>query len=99
MTIDVHDVPGASRPTLRPLVGARTVDFALPEGGSARELVREIVARFPELGPKLLEADGSLARGVHLFVNGRSALFLPEGLDTPVSSADTVDVFPAVAGG
>ncbi len=85
--------------TLRPLVGAKTVDFPLVEGAPVRELVGEMVARFPELGPKLLAADGSLARSVHVFVNGRSCSFLPEGLDTPVSAADTVDVFPAVAGG
>jgi molybdopterin synthase sulfur carrier subunit len=85
--------------TLRPLVGAKTVDFALPDGAPVGALVREIVTRFPALGPKLLAADGSLARSVHVFVNGRSTLFLPEGIDTPVSTADSIDVFPAVAGG
>jgi molybdopterin synthase sulfur carrier subunit len=85
--------------TLRAAVGTKTVDFALRDGGTVGELVDEIIARYPELGPKLLAADGTLARGVHVFVNGRGAGFLPEGLGTCVQCNDTVDVFPAVAGG
>ena len=85
--------------TLRAIVQTGTVDVALREGGSVGELLDEIVARFPALRPKLLAGDGSLARGVHVFVNGRGAGFLPDGLGTPVAPDDSVDIFPAVAGG
>ncbi|MFQ5415653.1 MAG: ubiquitin-like small modifier protein 1 [Myxococcota bacterium] len=85
--------------TLRPLVGAKTLDFPLPDGATLRALLQRIVERFPALGPKLLAEDGELARGIHVFVNGRGAGYLPEGLDTRVAPADVIDVFPAVAGG
>lgn len=85
--------------TLRPVVGAKTLDFAVPEGATLRELVDAIVAQHPDLGPMLLREPGSPARGVQVFVNGRAAGYLAEGLETPLSADDAVDVFPAVAGG
>jgi molybdopterin synthase sulfur carrier subunit len=85
--------------TLRPVVGAKTLDFAVPEGATVRELVGAIVAQHPDLRPMLLNEAGAPTRGVHVFVNGRGAGFLAKGLETPLSADDTVDVFPAVAGG
>jgi molybdopterin synthase sulfur carrier subunit len=85
--------------TLRPLVGAKTVDIPHPGGATLRSLVREIVARFPALGPKLFTEHGELAPGIHVFVNGRGAGYLRDGLDTIVTPEDVIDVFPAVAGG
>jgi molybdopterin synthase sulfur carrier subunit len=85
--------------TLRSLVGRKTVDLPLPEGATVRALVDEIVVRFPALRTKLLAEDGSLARNVHVFVNGRGVGFLPDGLATRIAGEDSIDVFPAVAGG
>jgi molybdopterin synthase sulfur carrier subunit len=85
--------------TLRDIVGARTVDLAVAEPISVRDLVAAMLASHPALAPVLIDASGDLSRGVHVFVNGRGAGFLPDGLDTRVSAADAVDVFPAVAGG
>jgi len=85
--------------TLRDAVGARTVDLAVEEPISVRGLVAAMVERFPALRPVLLDPEGELSRSVHVFVNGRGAGFLPDGLATRVSAADAIDVFPAVAGG
>jgi molybdopterin synthase sulfur carrier subunit len=85
--------------TLRPVVGAKTLDFAVPEGATLRELVGAIVTQHPDLRPMLLTEAGAPTRGVHVFLNGRGAGFLPRGLETPLSADDTIDVFPAVAGG
>jgi len=85
--------------TLRDIVGTRSVDFAVQDRITVRRLVAAMIERFPGLRPVLLDADGELARGVHVFVNGRGAGFLPDGLDTEISPDDAVDVFPAVAGG
>ena len=85
--------------TLRPVVGAKTLDFAVPEGATVRELVGAIVTQHPDLRPMLLTESGAPTRGVHVFVNGRGAGYLAKGLETHLSADDTVDVFPAVAGG
>jgi len=85
--------------TLRDLVGTRSVEFSVDDPTTVRNLVAAMVERFPALRPVLLEPGGELSRSVHVFVNGRGAGFLPDGLETRVSAADTIDVFPAVAGG
>ena len=85
--------------TLRPIVGAKTVDIAAAEGATVQELVEAIVAQHPALGPILLNEAGALPRGVHVFVNGRGAGYLTRGFETPLAADDTIDVFPAVAGG
>jgi len=86
--------------TLRPIVGGKTIDVDLPGGATVRELVDHLITRFPELGPILIDEEtGTLSRRVHVFVDGRSAIYLDEGLETPLSTDRRVDVFPAIAGG
>jgi molybdopterin synthase sulfur carrier subunit len=85
--------------TLRPLVGSKDVDIPLRDGATLQELVAATIESFPALGPVILDDAGEPARHIQLYVNGRSARFLDEGLDTPFASTDQVDIFPAVAGG
>lgn len=85
--------------TLRPIVGGRTVEFDLDHGISVQELVDAVVTRFPPLRKQLLDADGKLYSHVHVFINGRDAPYLPDGVATPIAPGDTIDIFPAVAGG
>lgn len=85
--------------TLRQIVGAKRVRFELTNGMTVWDLVEEIVARYPDLRPELLDEEGELYPHVHVFVNGRDAPYLEEGLDTALKAGDKVKVFPAVAGG
>ncbi len=85
--------------TLRPLVGGKTVEFPLAEGSTVRELIAEIIRRYPTLGSQLLDEDGELYGYVHVFINGRDAPYLEHRLETVLTPDDTVDIFPAVAGG
>ena len=85
--------------TLRALVGARSLEIALPAGASVQTLVEAIVAQHPALAEILLDPRGSVPRGVHVFVNGRGAGYLAQGYATRLSDDDAVDIFPAVAGG
>jgi molybdopterin synthase sulfur carrier subunit len=85
--------------TLRPVVGARTVELALAEGATVRSVVTELVERHPALAPLLLDSTGTLHPYVHVFVNGRDAPLLPDGVETALGAQDTIDIFPAVAGG
>lgn len=85
--------------TLRAPVGGKEVELPLDPGSTVRDLVAGLVAAYPDLGPLILAEHGSLSRFVHVFVNGRGAIHLPDGLDTVLCANDDVDVFPAVAGG
>jgi molybdopterin synthase sulfur carrier subunit len=68
------------------------------EGGTVRELVEALVAKFPALRQQLLGEDGDLNRFVNVYVNGQDVRYL-NGLDTPVAERDEVRLLPAMAGG
>ena len=82
-------------PTLREEVGgAREVPAA---GGNVRELLDDLVARFPALRRQLVE-DDDIAPFVNVYVEGEDVRTL-DGLETPVQDGDTVILLPAMAGG
>ena len=85
--------------TFRQIVGSKTVDFPLPQGSTLRQLIAEIIRCYPPLRQELLDKNDELYRHVHVFVNGRDAPFLENGLDTVLTTQDTVSLFPAVGGG
>jgi len=85
--------------TLRQIAGQKTVEFDLPGEITVRELVAEIVSRFPLMRRELLDENGELYRHVHVFVNGRDVPYLDDAMDTVLYEDDVVNVFPAVGGG
>jgi sulfur-carrier protein len=68
------------------------------EGGTIRELVAALVAKYPSLEQQLLDESGDLNRFVNVYVNGQDVRYL-NGLDTPVAERDEVRLLPAMAGG
>ena len=85
--------------TIRAIVGTKTLEIELPEGANIQELLDRLVERCPPLGEKLFDPGGKLSRSIQVFVDGRSALYLPDGLDTKLRADQSVDIFPAIAGG
>ena len=82
-------------PTLRgETEGAREVEA---RGGTVRELLDDLTARFPALRRQLLE-DEELAPFVNVYVEGEDVRTL-DGLDTSVEHGSTVILLPAMAGG
>ncbi len=82
-------------PTLRAeTAGAREVEAS---GGTVRELLDDLLGRFPLLRGQLLE-DDSLAPFVNVYVGGEDVR-TREGLETPVDEGSTVILLPAMAGG
>lgn len=84
--------------TLRPIIGGADVPTAIQPGRPVRDLVDEMVARWPDLRAELLDGDGNLQRRIQIMVNGRNIKFL-DGLDTALSAGDSVAIFPPVGGG
>ena len=62
--------------TFRPIVGAVELDVPLADGATIDELVDWIAERYPEVGAKLRNPDGSPSRQAHVYVDGRSARWL-----------------------
>ncbi|HSS81115.1 MAG TPA: ubiquitin-like small modifier protein 1 [Gaiellaceae bacterium] len=82
-------------PTLRAeTAGAREVEA---RGGTVRELLDDLLGRFPTLRPQLLEQD-ELAPFVNVYVEGEDVR-TRQGLETEVSDGSTVILLPAMAGG
>jgi molybdopterin synthase sulfur carrier subunit len=82
-------------PTLRGEVGGERQVPA--EGGTVRELLDDLITRFPGLRAQLVE-DDDIAPFVNVYVEGEDVRTL-EGLDTPVATGSTVILLPAMAGG
>ena len=85
--------------TIRAIVGAKTLEIDLPEGSSVQDLLDRLIERCPPLGEKILDPNGKLSRSVQVFVDGRSASHLPDGMETKLRADQAIDIFPAVAGG
>ena len=62
-----------------------------------RELLDDLMARFPALRAQLVE-DDEIAPFVNVYVEGEDVRTL-DGLDTPVDRGPTVILLPAMAGG
>ncbi len=82
-------------PTLRSETqGAREVEAS---GGTVRELLDDLMGRFPALRSQLLK-DDELAPFVNVYVEGEDVR-TKDGLETPVDERSTVILLPAMAGG
>ena len=82
-------------PQLRGEVGgAREVPA---EGGTVRELLDDLMDRFPALRRQIVRVD-EIAPFVNVYVEGEDVRTL-DGLDTPVDHGQTVILLPAMAGG
>jgi sulfur-carrier protein len=82
-------------PQLRGEVGgAREVPA---QGGTVRELLDDLLDRFPSLRPQLVE-DDEIAPFVNVYLEGEDVRTL-DGLDTSVDHGSTVILLPAMAGG
>ena len=82
-------------PTLRAETqGAREVEAS---GRTVRELLDDLLGRFPSLRGQLLENE-SLAPFVNVYVEGEDVR-TKDGLETAVDDGSTVILLPAMAGG
>jgi molybdopterin synthase sulfur carrier subunit len=82
-------------PQLRAEVGGEREVPA--HGGTVRELLDDLMDRFPALRSQLVE-DDDIAPFVNVYVEGEDVRTL-DGLDTSVDHGSTVILLPAMAGG
>ena len=82
-------------PTLREQTGGERELAA--EGETVRDLLDDLMRRFPALRQQLVE-DDDLAPFVNVYVEGEDVRTL-DGLETEVRPGSTVTLLPAMAGG
>jgi len=83
--------------TLRPIIGAKSVEIA-SGGSTVGEVLAELFARYPAIKAEVVDEHGALHKYVSLFVGGRDVRYL-DGLETPLTAGQAIDIFPPVAGG
>ena len=67
------------------------------EGGTVRECIRAVEARYPGFEELIFDSEGQLHRFVRLFLNEEE---IPRNApDVPVGAADRIQVLAAAAGG
>ena len=68
------------------------------EGQTVGAALSGLAERYPGVRDQLFSPEGELNRYVNIYLNDEDVRVL-DGLDTPVSEADTVVILPAMAGG
>jgi len=82
---------------LRDYTGCSETD--IPLASTIGDLARILCERYgSRLQDKLLTADGDLGPEIIVMINGRHVAHLG-GINAPLTSDDTVQIFPMVAGG
>jgi len=90
MTVEVN-IP----PVLQALVNG--VNRINVEGSAVGECLNEMVAKYPQLKPKLFNKRGNLRKGISIFINKENAF--PEPLSKPVRPGDKIYISHIVLGG
>ena len=83
----------------RPIVGGKSIEFDSDQGVSVQQLIEAIATRFPIMRAEMLNEHGQLYAHLPLFVNGRNARLLRDGLDTQLTADDVVSIFSPLASG
>jgi molybdopterin synthase sulfur carrier subunit len=81
---------------LRPLTGG--VGEVTVEGDTVAMAIAALEVLHPGFRERLLDEQGQLRRFLNLFVADEDVRFL-DGLDTRISSGQTISIVPAIAGG
>lgn len=68
------------------------------EGATVGQVLASLDATHSGFAERLFDDAGGLRRFVNVFVDEEDVRFL-EGLETPVTPAQTISIVPAVAGG
>jgi MoaD family protein len=85
--------------TLRQITGGKNVPVSCGEGSTIRNVMDELIERYPPLQKEFFNERGELHNYVHVFINGRDVRYMDTLLDTPLKVSDEIDLFPAVGGG
>ena len=68
------------------------------DGSNVGEVLRDLADKHPATQSQLFGEGGELNRYVNVYLNDEDVRVL-QGLETPVSAADTIVILPAMAGG
>ena len=68
------------------------------QGATVSAALDDMLTQFPTFRPHLCKEDGSLRPFVNIFL-GKSNIMDLQGLDTPLTPEDVLNLVPSIAGG
>ena len=77
---------------------ANNQDTVAVEGKKLGDVVRNLIAGYPQLRAHLLDDTGNVRNFVNVYLNDEDIRYLQKE-QTPVSAGDTISIIPSVAGG
>jgi MoaD family protein len=73
-------------------------EYLSVEGGTIKELLQQLRAKYPELASVMQTEQGDIVRYVNVFLNGKDIRTI-DGIDTSVSEQDQIVILPMLSGG
>ena len=84
---------------LRAIAGRTTIEYSEHPSRTLRELLSDLIQRYPDMRSHLFDSENDLRQDVPIFVNGRNPRLAKGGLDEPLQPDDVVSLFSPVASG
>jgi len=84
--------------SLRQAAGTKMMELEVTPETRINDVLGEVTRRYPMLDKYIWKDNRVLSEQAHVFVNGENITRLA-GLDTRVTAADKVDIFPPLVGG
>lgn len=84
--------------TLRDIVGGPVIQLDDVSEIKINELIDKLFAIYPDMRKEALTRNGDFHSAFHFLINGRDSRYI-DGMDTLVTDADDIRIFPPVGGG
>jgi len=85
---------------MRTLVGQDSLEIAQLEGGNTLgNLILDLIRRFPQIRPHLLDDAGELRPEVPIFIDGRNPRLSDEGIEARMSLDAEISFFSPISSG
>lgn len=69
------------------------------EGSTAKEVLLDLIVKYPALGPQVFDPNGHLRAFINIFIGEENILQSKDGLNFPVEKKDSLIMLASIAGG
>lgn len=84
--------------TFRAIVGQKTVERTVPDDATVGDVLASLEEEYPDMAGRLLDDDGAIRPQLSILKDGRDVVHM-DGANTSLADANSLSVFPPVAGG
>ena len=85
--------------TYRLMTGIKSCEFDAVQGSTIRDLLLDVVARYPALRDEMFDEHGKVYPYIPLYINGRNPRLLAQGFDSLIQAEDVLSIFSPISSG